>query len=188
MGTSHLLCPVRSYILPCCPLFCSSQQLALSSDGNFVLFQGLPLPLIPCLLFLGLGTLPTQVTHVPFSLLCFGIWDSIVGREASTPQCLRTETANVEGNREHPAVVVRPLDPFCRRSLPPSPCQEKKMFFSSSILCFKFVGHLPCTNCKSNSTLDTLVGVRGVGIRAFLCQLNLYYFFSILYYFHTHKV
>lgn len=82
------------------------------------------------------------------------------------------------GNAEQPAVAVRPPGPFWRRLLPPAPCREKKKrFFSLSILCFKFVGHLSCTNCKSNSTLDTLVGV---GIRAFLCQPYLYYFFFFL--------
>lgn len=141
------------------------------------MFQGLPLPLIPCLLFLGLGTLPTQVIHVPFSLLLSLLWNlGFHHRQGSPyPQCLPTGKANVrEGTRNNLlwlSDLRAPSGGVCCHLLP---VEKKKRFFSLSILCFKFVGHLSCTNCKSNSTLDTLVGV---GIRAFLCQPYLYYFF-----------
>lgn len=144
------------------------------------MFQGLPLSLIPCLLFLGLGTLPTQVIHVPFSLLLSLLWNlGFHHRQGSPyPQCLPTGKANVrEGTRNNLLLLSdlrAPSGGVCCHLLP---VEKKKRFFSLSILCFKFVGHLSCTNCKSNSTLDTLVGGGHKGFPVPTLSLLLFFFF-----------
>lgn len=148
MGTSHLLFPVRSPTsFPPVPCSVAANTLQWS---EFCFVPGSvsgpnSMSSVP-----GVGTLPTEVIHVPFSVVLPLLWNLGFHRRRGSlyPQCLLTEKANVGKGTWNTRCGCQTSRHFRRRLLPPSPFVRKRKCSSPWVLHFKFVGtyHVPTVN------------------------------------------